>query len=205
MFALCYRLTRLAARIYLSPVRITLSGLEHVPAKGGAVVVANHPCALDYFLMVYALKRGFCCMQRRENFRHPLAAWWLRKLRAVPAAQGEDNRAALSLMENWLRAGMLHVQAPEGDVSGDETGPFLPGFIRMAQRANVPIIPVSIAGSGQCLRERRRPRGFGQFVPRRCHVILRFSPAVAPPRHAGSREDCLVLAAEIRRIIVDSL
>jgi 1-acyl-sn-glycerol-3-phosphate acyltransferase len=204
-FALYYRLTRLIARLYLWRVSFTIDGLHNVPRQGGAIVAANHPCALDYFVMVHTLERGFCCMQRRENFSHPLVAWWLRKVCAMPVAAGEDNRAALELMEHWIGEGMLHVQGPEGDVSGDETGPFTPGFVRIAQRLNVPIVPLAIIGSGDCLAERRRPTGFRQFVPRRAHVKLRFFPPVRVPAGVPSREDCLVFASAIRATIVEEL
>ena len=144
-----YWFTRLLVKLYLGAfLRLHVSGLEHVPRTGPAILVGNHPSALDQLFVMACLDRKYYCLQRADNFRNPVVGWYLRRLGALPAERGMDNSAAVRQIEEWLGQGHLFLTAPEGDVSFEgKVGPFRGGFLSMALKLGVPVVPLAIFGS----------------------------------------------------------
>lgn len=65
--------------------KITLSGLENVPATGPAILACNHPNSfLDALLVGSYCPRKIHFLARSDVFRSPLAAWILGKMSIIP-------------------------------------------------------------------------------------------------------------------------
>jgi 1-acyl-sn-glycerol-3-phosphate acyltransferase len=184
-----YRVMRLVVRIYLSRVPLQVEGLEHIPVRGSAVIAGNHPSAVDHLLIMIALGRPYCGLMRAENFRNALVAWWLRGTRVFPVSESGDNSHSLHMIEQEIRRGCLYLTAPEGDVSVDAAvGPFRGGFVSLAAKSGVPVIPVAIFGTQRILREPRRPHAWRDFVPRPAPSRLAFLEPIYPQRNPSSEE-----------------
>lgn len=132
--------------------RLDITGWENIPAKGPALLVANHSGAwgLDAFILVKALTRHLGRPLRVPSdasvFRFPVIRSYARKGGAIPL----DPTLGLE----YLTAGELVGVFPEG-TSGLEKPfreryrlrPFSPGFAVTAVQAGAPVVPVSVIGA----------------------------------------------------------
>jgi 1-acyl-sn-glycerol-3-phosphate acyltransferase len=169
-----YRMLRAAVRpIVRLLLRPRVSGLEHVPETGPAILCANHLSNIDPVLVGVLVPRAVVYLGKREWFRGPVGALF-RALGVVPVARegGSAAQAALDRGVDVLRHGAVLGIYPEGTRSPDgrmyrgRTGP-----IRLAARSDAPLIPVGIVGT----REAMPPHA---WIPR----PHRASVAIGPPQ-----------------------
>ncbi len=208
--AAVYELTRLFFRILFRCVLdFRVSGEEHVPARGPAIIVANHPCAIDGFLVIAAVRRRVYGWMRATNFAPAWRAWYLRALGNRPVFAGEDNSDTMAWTENLLRRGDVLLLAPEGDVTiPPPVGPFKGGFLKIALKLGVPVVPVAIVGSERILSEPRRPTLLRHHILHRARVDLKVLPPMSFENPALDRTLFEAQLGEVRRVIgaeVDAL
>jgi 1-acyl-sn-glycerol-3-phosphate acyltransferase len=142
------------------------AGQRHVPASGGALLVSNHLSYLDVFFIGIPLRRALNYMARSTLFVPGLSA--LMKSVGGFAIQREGIGASgVKETLRRLRLGGIVTLFPEGTRSRDgELGPLKPGIAALVARANVPIIPVGLAGTFEILP---RSRIFPTLHPIRIH------------------------------------
>jgi len=161
-----------------------VTGREHVPKTGGAVICANHISYLDPPVLGSGLTpRRAYYMAKKELFQNPILGWLIRTCYAFPVDRGTTDREAIRHGIELLQAGELLVVFPEGGRSPD--GSIQPGNVGpalMATRAGVPIIPAAIKGTNQVM-----PRGKGGL--HRGRVQVDYGPALSPARFAPGRAD----------------
>ena len=143
-------------------LRFDVTGDEHVPHQGGAVVAMNHVGYLDFALVGYAFrprKRLVRFMAKKEVFDHKVSGPLMRGMKHIPVDResGADSyRAAVDA----LRSGELVGVFPEATISQSfELKGFKSGAVRMAQEAGVPILPAVVWGS-QRVWTKGRPKDF---------------------------------------------
>lgn len=130
--------------------RLRFEGRCHVPARGPAILIANHTCAVDHMLLQAGCRRLLGFLIAREFFENralrPLCEW----LGCIPVRRdGQDltaTRAALRALEQ----GRVVPVFPEGRIlptSGRELGPGRQGVAFLALHARVPVIPAFICGT----------------------------------------------------------
>ena len=94
---------------------ITVEGLAHIPAEGGAVLMINHVTAADPLVAVGVVRPRFVVpMSKIENFRTPGIGLVVRSWGAYPVRRGEVDRDALRTTIQLLEAGEVTLMAPEG-------------------------------------------------------------------------------------------
>lgn len=123
-------------------------GGEHVPRRGGALLVVNHVSYADAFLLGAALQRPVRYLMHRSFFENPLVGALARWVGAIPVASGDtpaERERALGAATDSLRAGDLVGIFAEGRIT--RTGSLL-GFRRglesIARSSDVPIVPVAL-------------------------------------------------------------
>src|SRR4051794_11783969 len=82
------------------------TGLEHIPARGPAIIAANHIGYLDFvFLGLGAHRRGRLVrfMAMKEAFGHWLGGPLLRNMRHIPVDREVDPQDSLRLAVGALR------------------------------------------------------------------------------------------------------
>lgn len=158
----------MTAGFRLLGLRITVTGDEHVPRSGPAVLVSNHSSFLDFALMGLAARRAHRHVRflvRRDVYDHRLIGRAMRSMRhiavdrAAPAGAVLEARAA-------LRSGEVVGVFPEAGVSRSFTiRPLMPGAAILAHPDRVPLVPMAIWGP-QRLYTAGRPRSLrrGQVV-----------------------------------------
>lgn len=138
-----------------------VSGHEHVPATGGGVVVMNHISYLDFALagvpFWYSHRRLVRFMAKKEVFDHPVSGPLMRGMKHIPVDRSAGAGAYRAAVEA-LRRGELIGVFPEATISRSWClKEFKNGAVRMAQEADVPVIPVVLWGSHRVLTK-GRPR-----------------------------------------------
>lgn len=146
--------------------RFDVSGFEHLPRRGGAVVVSNHTSFWDYFTVgrpgYERLGRPVRILAKESLFRVPVFGRLMRRARHIPVHRGAG-RGALESAVAALRDGELVLVLPEQTISRSfELLPFKTGAVRMAAAAGVPLVPAVSWGThrfhtaGRRLRWHRR-------------------------------------------------
>jgi len=140
--------------------RYRVWGREHVPRRGGALLVSNHQSFLDPVLVAVGLPRQVHYMARRSLFRVPGFRGLIRSLNAFPVRRGGVDVSAVREAVSRLEAGELVLVFPEGTRTPDgRIQPLRRGVELLARRARVPIVPVVIDGAYEVWpRHRRWPR-----------------------------------------------
>lgn len=123
-------------------------GRHHVPAKGGALLVANHQSYLDPVLVAVRLYRPVSFLAKSELFENPYFGWLIRALHAFPVRLGEGDVGAMRETIRRVQEGHILNIYPEGSRSEDgEIDKLQPGISLVVRRADVPIVPVVIDGA----------------------------------------------------------
>jgi 1-acyl-sn-glycerol-3-phosphate acyltransferase len=176
-----YAFVRLLAVVVLRLwFRVRISGREHLPTGGSAVVAPNHKNFLDAFFVGLATRRHVRYMAKVELFEGPLG-WLLVRLGAFPVRRGEGDLEAFETARRILAAGGLVVVFPEGTrvEEPDALGSPHHGASRLALETGAPIVPAAITGTSHLWRG---------AIPKLKRVQLAFLPPVAAEPPADGHE-----------------
>ncbi len=160
-------------------VRLELTGTEHIPATGGAVLACTHVSYLDFVFCGLAglpAKRKTRFMAKQQIFANRIGGPLMRGMRHISvdrsAGQGSYREAVTA-----LKAGEVVGVFPEATISRSFTvKPIKSGAVRMAAEAGVPVIPVTVWGS-QRLWTKGRPR---RLTQRHVPVLIRAGEVFQP-------------------------
>jgi 1-acyl-sn-glycerol-3-phosphate acyltransferase len=163
---------------------VRTTGIEHIPARGPAVIAANHVGYLDFvFLGMGAHRRGRLVrfMAMKEAFGHWLGGPMLRGMRHIPVDREGDAKASLEPAIRAIRSGEIVGIHPEGGMSRSFVpAPGKTGAARLAIEGGAPLVPAAVWGSQRILPAGRKPKW-----PRDVVITVSFGPPVA----AGSNDD----------------
>lgn len=129
------------------------SGMEHIPATGGAILVANHMSHADPLVcahFVYDSGRWPQFLAKASLFDVPVLGWLLRKVRQTPVYRGTADAAkALDAAVTAVRGGAAVIIYPEGTITKEpDLWPMRgkTGVARLALATGAPVIPVVMWG-----------------------------------------------------------
>ncbi|EKB20128.1 hypothetical protein HMPREF1168_02076 [Aeromonas veronii AMC34] len=132
--------------------RVSEAQLEHIPASGRVILVANHPIgSLDGLALLQLLGRIRPDVKIVANQLLAQLAPLRPLLLPVDNMAGKtDRQAILAMNEHLAHEGAL-VIFPAGEVSrlglkGVKDGPWQAGFIKLAQRTHTPLVPIHLGG-----------------------------------------------------------
>ncbi|MFB7734821.1 lysophospholipid acyltransferase family protein [Streptomyces sp. NPDC056112] len=181
-------------------------GLEHIPAKGAAIVAGNHLSFADPLLMPAVLKRRITFLTKAEYFTTPGLTGRLTALVLRGAGQISIDRSGRAAGQAALREGLgvlakgeLLAIYPEGTRSPD--GRLYKGKVGVAVTAlaaQVPVIPCAMVGTFEIWPP-------GRFLPRLRPVTIRFGQPLDFSRFAGMAHHKTVLRAVTDEITYEVL
>ena len=135
----------------MAGVHVTVCGAEHLPS-GPVIFMSNHQSGFDILALMAAMPRQFYWIAKKELFDIPFFGQSMRRGGYIPLDRG-DGRKALQSMDAAavaIRQGKSVVMFPEGTRTQDgRLLPFKRGGFILARKAAVPVIPVTINGSGR--------------------------------------------------------
>lgn len=185
-----YALVRWLASVVLRGwFRVKVSGAEHIPSEGPAIVAPNHKNFLDPFFIGIATHRPVRYMAKAELLEG-VSGRLLLRLGAFPVRRGRGDTEAMATARALLNAGEVVVVFPEGTrvEAADALGSPRHGAGRLALETGAPIVPTAITGTSHLWRG---------ALPRFKRVQIAFLPAVVP--HPPQRPD------DVSRLIDESV
>jgi 1-acyl-sn-glycerol-3-phosphate acyltransferase len=152
--------------------RLRITGAEHVPQEGAAIVAPNHKSFWDSFFVAMGTRRHVRFMAKTELIEGR-AGRLLVRLGAFPVRRGEADADALETAREILRQGGLLALFPEGTrIRDPETlGTPRRGAGRLAIEMHVPLVPAAITGT---------ERLFLGPIPKPRRVQVAFAPPIPP-------------------------
>ena len=158
---------------------LEVSGAEHVPGFGPAVLASNHDSLLDIPCLVVACPRPVWFMAKVELFRARAASTFFHRLGGFPVRRTANDLRAVRTALDVLRRGRVLGMYPEG-TRASFLQPFLPGAAWLALVTGAPLIPVGVSGTAEAL-----PRG--SRLPKRTEVMVRFGEPIEPGMEREAR------------------
>nr|WP_202388171.1 lysophospholipid acyltransferase family protein [Nocardioides flavescens] len=174
--------------------RPQVSGAEHVPADGPAILASNHLSYADWLFMPLTLPRRVTFVAKAEYFNTPgIKGWFQKKFFAgsgqVPIDRSGASAAegAMSAAKRILEGGELFGIYPEGTRSHDgKLYRGKTGVARLALECRVPVIPVAVVGTDVVAPPGRT---FGRFT----RPTVRFGAPLDFSRYEGMENDRYIL------------
>lgn len=183
-------------------VQTRVTGAEHVPRVGGAVLACNHVSYLDFIFSGYGVipvDRLVRFMAKTEVFDHPVSGPMMRNMRHI-SVDRSAGAASFDLALDALRRGEVIGVFPEATISMSFTlKDFKSGAARLAAQAGVPLVPQVIWGS-QRLWTKGHKRNWRRHTP----VLI----ASGEPLQPTPEDDPAVVTKELKSrmgVLLDSV
>ena len=178
---------------------IKVSGIENVPKTGGVLFIANHQSNFDIPILIGHVPRDKGFIAKLELLKVPAFSRWMKNLGCVFIDRGDARQSltALNQAAESLKRGHTLVVFPEGTRSVNGTvGEFKPGSLKLAIKAKVPIVPVTIRGSMNIM-----PKGSSLIKSAKVDVII------SAPLYLDElpEKDSNAIAEKVRNIIIENL
>lgn len=150
--------------------------INNIPRTGPVLLVSNHQSFLDLPVIAMACtRRHYVPLARSGLFNHPVFAWLIRNLNAIPVVQGESDIGAIRKCIKSLGKGQVLLIFPEGrrTLTG-EIQPFQTGTMLVIKRAKPMIVPVAVEGGFDIWK-------FGQARPKlHGRIAVTFGKPIPP-------------------------
>lgn len=181
-----------------APIRVLVSGLEHIPSNRVCIFMSNHVSNLDPAALFPFLPFRTAFFVKQQLFRIPCLGIAMKWGDFVPVARDgrlESARASVEFASRVLASGVHIFTFPEGTRSA--TGRlqrFRKGPFYLALMSGAPVIPVSIWGT-----DRMMPKGSWRLRPGVAHIL--FHPAIQSTDEE-TRDDLMI---RVRSAILSGL
>jgi 1-acyl-sn-glycerol-3-phosphate acyltransferase len=178
---------------------IKVTGIENVPKTGGVLFIANHQSNFDIPILIGHVPRDKGFIAKLELLKVPSFSRWMKNIGCVFIDRGDARQSltAMNLAAERLKEGHSLVVFPEGTRSVDGTvGQFKPGSLKIAMKARVPIVPVTINGSMHIM-----PKGTSLIKSAIVEVVI--SPPLILDELPGM--DSNDITEKVRGIIIGNL
>lgn len=196
-----HRLVQNCARrvVSLAGCAVRVSGLEHLPATGTAMLVANHASLADAALLLAVLPFDFRFVANHASAAYPILGAAIRRAshHIVDRGSWRSRAACGQSMLDALAHGQSLLVFPEGTTADDgRMLPFRSGAFRAAARSRTAIVPIAVNGTRALM-----PPGRRLLVPGPIRI------EVLPPLRAAdsSRVSVAALRDEAARVIAAKL
>jgi 1-acyl-sn-glycerol-3-phosphate acyltransferase len=145
-------------------LKFQMTGTEHVPRTGPALLAVNHVSYVDFIfggLAAQPAKRLVRFMAKKEIFDHAIGGPIMRSLHHIEVDRGEG-LASYEEGLRYLRMGQVVGIFPEATISRSmEIKELKTGAARLAAEAGVPLIPVVLWGT-QRMMTKDHPKDFSR-------------------------------------------
>lgn len=123
-------------------------GHQHVPPEGGVLICSNHQSYLDPIFVGLGFRRHCHYLARDTLFRFGPFGWLISFVNAIPIDREGGGIRGLKETLKRLKHDQMVLIFPEGTRSCDgNIAPLKPGFLVLARRSRVPLLPVAVDGT----------------------------------------------------------
>jgi len=133
---------------------ISIKGIENIPDDQPVLFVSNHQSHMDSAIIHGFIKhpKGFIADKEVKNI--PILRTWMKYMKCIFIDRGSirDNIHSMEYGVRILRNGHSMVIYPEGKLDeGKRLGNFKKGCIKLAVKAGVPIVPITMINSARVM------------------------------------------------------
>ena len=187
---------------FVGGIRMHEVGRHRVEPFRTRVYMPNHQSLTDMVQVLYLLPKANGTLIKKEAFRVPVLGWAFRAAGFTPVDRSNPKaaRASLEAAVTAMKTGQSFVIAPEGTRSRTgKLGPFKSGGFRLAARAGVPVVPITVTGARDIL-----PKG-GMLIRPGTIQVRYHEPLETTGIDPQDRERIGVLMEQVRGAIQSGL
>ncbi len=177
---------------------VEVRGEENVPTDTAVVFVGNHQGNFDIPILLGYLAKQKAFISKIEVLKVPLLNQWMKLMQCTFMDRKSPRQSVKAMAEavESVKKGYSLVIFPEGTRSrGKPVGEFKAGSFKLAIKAGVPVVPVTIDGSWRLFEETGKMK--------KGHVTVTVHPPI--PTANLSKEELETLSDRVRESIVSSL
>ena len=131
--------------------RVSVTGRQHIPEQGAALIVANHVSYVDALILMGTSTRPVRFVMDKSISELPVLKHVFRHAGVIPICSprkcAETYKRAFEQIEQALNNDEVVCIFPEGRLtSNGELGEFRPGVEKILKRTPVPVIPMALKG-----------------------------------------------------------
>ena len=131
--------------------RVSVTGRQHIPEKGAALIVANHVSYVDALILMGTSTRPVRFVMDKSISELPILKYVFRHAGVIPICSPRKCAGtytkAFAQIEQALNNEEVVCIFPEGRLTSDgELGEFRPGVEKILQRTPVPVVPMALKG-----------------------------------------------------------
>lgn len=186
-------------QLRLAGVDVDVRGAENIP-PGGCLFLFNHMSYADIYVTFGFLPRPFRFGAKIELFSIPIFGATMKAVGVLPIVRN-NRQAVLKVYENAIervRRGECFALAPEGTrQTAEALAPFKLGPFIFAINAQMPVVPVLIAGANHVQPKGSILMNVGAFQRK---VLMQILPAL--PTEGLKNDDVKVFAEKVRAAMV---
>lgn len=142
--------------LFQSGAKITVKGKENIP-KEPVLFVSNHRSYFDILVLHTTTGKRPGFVAKAEMLKFPLLAWWMKDI-ACLFLDRNDLRSGMQMIKDGaklIQSGQSMVIFPEGTRNGEKKMlPFKEGSLKMAEKADCPVVPVTLIDTDKLLEVR---------------------------------------------------
>ena len=185
--------------LWISGVKVDVSGVEHIPLDRPVLYVSNHRGIFDFVLAYTTVPNLTGFVSKIENKKLPFIRTWMEFLNCLFLDREnikEGLKTILAGIEK-IKEGYSIFIMPEGTRNkGEGILPFHEGSFKLSQKTGCPIIPVAIANTDAAF-EKHKP-----WI-RKANVAIHYGKPIYMDEL--DKEDKKFVGAYSRKIIEDML
>jgi 1-acyl-sn-glycerol-3-phosphate acyltransferase len=183
--------------VVTSGVRIDRRGVALPPAGDSCIFVSNHSSIYDVPILFTALPRQLRIMAKATLGYVPFIGWHLQRSGHLLVDRRNPGAGIFKRMQRMTRFGASLVVFPEGSRTPDgQVKRFKGGIFLVAIENELPIVPVSVAGSRVVMPK-------GRFMV--CPATVQVTVHEAIPTRGLTREDARALAERVRTVVASAV
>lgn len=170
---------------------ISVKGLENLPKDRACVYIANHQGYMDIPVLLGFLEKSMGFIAKIEILKVPVLSKWMKYMHCTFLNRKSPRQSIKAMNESIenVKKGYSIVIFPEGTRSkGGKVKDFKAGSFKLAYKAGVPIVPISIDGTWKIFEEKKRLRS--------AHVNLIVHPIIETANLTKEEKQSIPLIAK---------
>lgn len=186
-------------RVKDSASQITVHNEENIPQDKNVLFISNHQSNFDILIIMSKVKKNTGFVAKVELGKVPLLSDWMKNIHCIFMDRNDMKQSMQTILEGiaLLKKGKSLVVFPEGTRSkSDKMGEFKAGSFKLALKAKVPIVPISINGSYKIME------GNKNFI-KPSNVDVYIHKPIYPDKL--SKDEISVLHETVRDIIISKV
>lgn len=146
--------------LFISGVKIQSKGKENIPKEEACLFVGNHNGFFDILTSYVTIGKVMGFVAKKEMLKVPFLNVWMYYINCLFLDRTNIRNGLKTILKgvDYIKSGVSIFIFPEGTRSKDgKLQPFKEGSMKMAEKADCPIVPVAMTGTA-ALFENQFPR-----------------------------------------------